>query len=107
MTRTVERDLPAFLAKLFNTKQTLHSKEEWQHIGDRKLGTYHVDVEGQPVKVSARFELEPDGDGSKYSITFSCKANIPMVGKKVEKFIIGQTEEGAVKELDYLKNSLG
>ena len=34
MTREVERELPKFLAKLFNTKQVLHVKETWQPEGD-------------------------------------------------------------------------
>jgi hypothetical protein len=107
MTREVERELPKFLAKLFNPVQTLEFTEKWQNKGDIKEGTYTVVVVGQPVTVSAKFKLKPTSNGGcEYTIEHSAKANIPLVGGKVEKFIVNQTGEGVDKEIAYLKEQL-
>ena len=106
MRRIVSRDLPAFLAKLFNPKQTLMLEETWLKDGDNWKGKYVVTVEGQPVTVSADFTLSSNGSGSCYKISHKAKANIPLVGGKVEKFILANTEDGATKELEYAKQRL-
>jgi len=107
MTREVERDLPAFLAKIFNPCQTVEMVEEWKRAGDRYLGDLDFDVIGQPVTIKARFELKPKGEGCEYSITYTPKAKIPVIGKKVEKFILSQTEDGVLAELEYAEQKLG
>jgi hypothetical protein len=56
--------------------------------------------------LNAKFKLKPVDGGSEYSIDYSCKAKIPLVGGKVEAFILGQTEEGMRKEMDYLNARL-
>lgn len=107
MTRRVKQDLPAVLAKMFNTEQEMQMTETWRWDQDGYTGDYKVTVEGQPVVVSAQFSLKPDGDGSVYSISHSAKAKIPLVGGKVEKFILGQTTDGAMAELNFAKAQLG
>ena len=107
MTREVERDLPAFLAKLFNPCQTVEMVEEWEKKGEKYLGHLDFDIVGQPVVITANFDLKPKGDGCVYSISYSPKAKIPMIGKKVEKFILSQTEDGVLKELEYAGARLG
>jgi len=102
LARTIKQDLPAVLAKLFGSENRMVMTENWEAIGNSWMGDYAVDVEGQPVKLRARFKLKPTPEGCEYSIDYSCKANIPLVGGKVEAFILGQTEEGMRKEMDYL-----
>jgi len=106
LARTIKRDLPAFLAKLFGSENRMVMTENWESIGNSWMGDYIVEVEGQPVKLSAKFKLKPTSEGCEYSIDYRCKANIPLVGGKVEAFILGQTEEGMRKEMDYLKARL-
>ena len=107
MRREVKQDLPAFLAKMFNPQQVLHLKEEWQQIGDNYIGKGVYDVEGQPVTVNTDMTLKSDGDGSVYTISYKVSAKIPVVGKKVEKFIQGNCEEGTKKELEFAAERLG
>ena len=107
LTRTVKKDLPKFLAKLFGDENTMTMVESWEDIGANKIGSYAVEVAGQPVTLSANFTLKPNSEGCEYEITYAAKAKIPMVGKKVEAFILGQTEEGMRQEMDYLKETLG
>ncbi|HEY9035975.1 MAG TPA: DUF2505 domain-containing protein [Pseudomonadales bacterium] len=107
MTREVKRDLPAFLAKLFNPIQTMSMTEEWQRKDDGFSGHYRIEVHGQPVTIDAQFGLKPGKKGCIYTIEFSCKARIPLVGRKVEQFIAEQAKEGVSKEMAYLKKQLG
>ncbi|WP_372863818.1 DUF2505 domain-containing protein [Spongiibacter sp.] len=107
MSREVTRELPSVLAKVFNPKQTLKFREEWQADGDGWSGTINITVDGQPVTLSADMSLQPKGEGCEYRVSHRCKARIPLVGGKVEKFVLSQTDEGAIQELDYLKNALG
>lgn len=106
LARTIKRDLPAVLAKLFGSENRMIMTENWEAIGNSWIGHYAVEVEGQPVQLSAKFKLKPIEEGCEYSVDYSCKAKIPLVGGKVEAFILGQTEEGMRKEMDYLSGRL-
>jgi len=106
LSRTIKRDLPAVLAKLFGAENRMVMTEKWEDIGKNKIGSYVVDVQGQPVTLSAKFKLKSTDQGCEYTIDFSCKAKIPLLGGKVEDFILGQTEDGMHKEMDYLASKL-
>lgn len=106
MRREVKQDLPAFLAKLFKPQQFISMKEEWQQIGESYIGKGEFVVEGQPVTVKTEMTIKPKGKGCVYSITHKPKAQIPMVGGKVEKYIQGNCEDGSRKELEYIARHL-
>ncbi|WP_372809792.1 DUF2505 domain-containing protein [Litorivivens sp.] len=106
MKRVVTRDLPAFLAKLFNPQQTINMTETWRRDGDAWEGDFEMVVEGQPVTIGGKFTLKPSKKGCVYSVSHTCKAKIPLVGGKVEKFVLGQTGDGAVAELEFAERSL-
>lgn len=107
LVREVSRDLPRVLAKLFDAVQVTDMVETWQPDGEGWRGTWELDVRGQPVTVAASFQLEPTSTGSRYTVSHSVKAKIPLVGKQVEKYILGQTASGATDELAYLTDYLG
>jgi len=106
LARTIQRDLPAMLAKLFGAENRMVMTEHWESVGSSWMGHYHVEVEGQPVTLSAKFKLKPAASGCEYSIDYQAKAKIPLVGGKVEDFILSQTEAGMRKEMDYLQKLL-
>lgn len=107
LVREVSRDLPRVLAKLFDAVQVTDMVETWQPDGESWCGTWELDVRGQPVTVAASFQLEPTSTGSRYTVSHSARAKIPLVGKQVEKYILGQTASGATDELVYLRDYLG
>jgi hypothetical protein len=107
LVREVSRDLPRVLAKLFDAVQVTDMVETWQPDGEGWRGTWELDVRGQPVTVAASFQLEPTSTGSRYTVSHSARAKIPLVGKQVEKYILGQTASGATDELVYLRDYLG
>lgn len=106
MRREVKRDLPSFLAKVFNPQQVINLTEEWQQIGDNYKGKGVFTVEGQPVTVKTDMQLIADGDSSVFSISYSAKAKIPMIGGKVEKFIHGNCVDGTQKEMEFTAERL-
>ncbi|MCC7516188.1 MAG: DUF2505 domain-containing protein [Pseudomonadales bacterium] len=107
LTRTVKRDLPKVLAAMFSAENTISMQEQWESVGSTYMGSYTADVKGQPVTLSAKFKLKPTDDGGcDYSIDYQCKASIPLVGKKVEEFIISQTAGGLEQEIAWLKKRL-
>lgn len=107
LSRKLERDLPRFLAKMFDPVQTVQMTETWQSDGDDGYtGDYTFVIEGQPVSIGATFKLYPTDDGCCYVINHRVKAKVPVVGKQIEKFIHGQAKEGCVEELDYAQQCL-
>lgn len=101
--RTIRRDLPSILAKMFNPENRTIMTESWKSKGEGFDGSYEIEVKGQPVTLFAKFKLENNKKGSLFTIDHSCKARIPLVGKHVEKFVVGQIADGFNKEMDILE----
>ncbi|MEH6593799.1 MAG: DUF2505 domain-containing protein, partial [Halioglobus sp.] len=106
LTREVSRDLPKILAKVFDSVQVMDMTEEWAPEGEGWRGKWTIAVQGQPVTISANFELLPTRTGCRYTVSHSAKAKIPLVGSRVEKYILGQTADGARDELEYANKHL-
>lgn len=108
MNRRVRRDLPSLIAKVLKPESDLAFEEVWSAAGDdgARTGTLAMEVVGQPIRVSAKFELVPSGKGCVYRIKHTCKSSVPLVGGAVEKFALGQVESGCADELDYLATYL-
>jgi hypothetical protein len=106
LTREVSRDLPKLLARVFDPVQVMDMTEHWHCDGEGWRGNWTIEVRGQPVTISATFELVPTRAGSRYTVAHSVKAKIPLVGRQVEKYILGQTARGASDELEYASTYL-
>ncbi|MBD2858996.1 DUF2505 domain-containing protein [Spongiibacter sp. KMU-158] len=106
MNRELERELPAILAKVFNARQTMRFEESWERSGDGWQGKVNIQAEGQPIVITADYSLVPKGKGCEYTATHYCKAKIPLIGGKIEKFVLSLTDGDAEKELQYLADAL-
>ena len=107
MKRRVKRDLPALVAKVMPSEADLAFEETWGADDDGvRSGTLTMEALGQPVKMTADFELAPSGKGSIYRITHVCKCSVPLIGGTVAKFAQGQVEEGCAAEFAYLVDYL-
>jgi len=107
LTRKVEQDLPRFFAKVFDPVQTIHMTETWQPDDSGGFaGEYTFVIEGQPISISATFELFPADNGCCYVIDHRVKAKVPVIGGRIEKYIQGQAAEGCVSELECAQQSL-
>ena len=106
MNRELERELPSVLAKVFNARQVMEFEESWQRAGDEWLGKVKIQAQGQPIVITADYKLVPTEGGCEYSATHYCKAKIPLIGGKIEKFVLSLTDGDAEKELQYLADAL-
>jgi hypothetical protein len=104
--REVRRELPGVLAGLFDPVNVMDMTEKWQADGEGWSGDWTMEVRGQPVTLFGRFELAPTGSGCCYSVSHRASVKIPFLAGKIEKFILGQTVQGADDELEYLRNHL-
>lgn len=104
--RETVTDLPAFLQKILGSEQHYSLTETWQADGDGWCGNMNVHFEDQPFDIRAKFELQPTKTGCVYKLSPRAKANIPLIGKKVEKFILEQFHRDAESELDYTQDFL-
>jgi hypothetical protein len=104
--REIERDLPAFLARLFNPVSVLDMTENWRLSDDRWSGDWTMRIRSQPVTIFGSFELVPTAEGCCYRVSHRAKANIPLIGGRVEAFVLEQTDQGAADELAYLGDYL-
>jgi len=107
MTRRVRRELPGVLARVMSPESDLVFEETWSAEEDgRRTGTLTMDAVGQPVRMTATFELAPSGKGCVYRITHKCKSGVPLIGGIVEKFAQEQVEAGCADEFRYLVDYL-
>ncbi len=106
ITRKVEQDLPVFLAKIFSPSQTVNQSECWKRYGEKYVGNYDIQIQGQPVEVHSSFKLEPSESGCEYSVDHNVCVKIPVIGKKVGKYVQTQTEDGILRQLEHAKEKL-
>lgn len=104
MNRRVKRDLPSLVAKVLKPEADLVFEEAWSAPaeGGARTGTLAMEALGQPVRMTAAFELAPSGKGCVYRIQHKCKSGVPLVGGVIEKFALGEIESGCADELAYL-----
>ena len=106
MKRRVRRELNAVISKVLNPESDLEFDEHWSTDGERHSGRYTMQIVGKPISVGAEFELVPQGKGCVYRIRHKAQVRVPLIGGIVEKFVLGQTEQGCADELDYLADFL-
>lgn len=108
MRRRVKRDLPGLVAKVLASEAELVFEEVWSpaDAGGKRTGTLAMDAAGQPVRMTASFELVPSGKGCVYRIAHKCKSSVPLIGLAVEKFALSQIESGCAAEFAYAVKEL-
>jgi hypothetical protein len=106
MKRRIRRELSGLISKVLSPESDFVIEERWSAEGKGYSGTLTLEVVGKPVTVTAPFELMPEGKGCVYSIQHTAKVRVPLIGGTIEKFVIGQTEEGCADELEYLADYL-
>ena len=106
MKRRLHRELNAVISKVLNPESDIELEERWLVDKDKRTGTFTLQIVGKPITVTAEFELVPEGKGCVYRIQHQAKVRVPIIGGVVEKFVIGQTEQGCADELDYLADYL-
>src|SRR5262249_22721853 len=96
MKRRVRRAMPGLVAKVLSPEADLVFEEVWSapDDGGTRSGTLSMEALGQPVEMTATFELAPSGKGCIYRITHKCKSSVPLIGGAVEKIAQGPIQSG-------------
>ena len=100
--RYVYRDYPKAFKGLFPEKQYMINKEYTERDGSGYTGNYVCDVQKAPVLVEAEYTITPKGDGCELRALHQVTVKIPLIGKKVEKYVIGETKTQYEDQLHYL-----
>lgn len=101
-----ELDLPQFLKRLFNPLQVVEITEEWQSTGLNFVGKAVYDAGVLPVSMETETIVQDTEEGCAVSIHFFIKVNMPIIGKRVEKFIVSNFVAGADKAFGFLADYL-
>jgi hypothetical protein len=106
--RDIERNLPGFMKKLFSATSHLIDLQNWDISGPTKTSDWTVQIEGQKrVELRGRQSLAPSaGGGCDYIEAFTASVNIPLVGGRVEKYIVGETEAAIRQQIEFLRKNL-
>lgn len=92
--RVVEIDLPGFAKRVMKPTNTVTTTDDWQRQADGTCtGEQLVETEGAPVKISATTRLEPDGDGTLYSVKIQLDVKVPLIGGKLANWAKGSVSE--------------
>lgn len=83
-------ELPGFAKKLIPANTTVVQIYDWTgpDAAGAWTGTWSADVKGAPVSIGGTTELRPDGGGSVHRFAGQVKANVPLVGGKLESFAL-------------------
>lgn len=88
----IKRDVPAdvpvpsFAKKFMASTMTVVQRDTWDI--QSKTGQLHIDLRGVPVQVTCEMDLVDDGTGCTLILNFDARANVPLIGKKVERLIL-------------------
>lgn len=107
--REVEQSLPSFMKKLFSGRQRLVDRQAWSREGAAHVSDWTVELgEGKRIQLRGRLTLAPGAAGGcEYVEWFSASASIPLVGGRVEKFVVGETEASIRKQIEFTRGELG
>jgi hypothetical protein len=101
--RYVIRHYPKIFGNLFPQRQLMIHTETWEPDGEGGYkGSYTCDVQDAPVLVEGEMTLRPVGGGCELRTLHTITAKMPIIGKRVEKYILGQTRAQYGDQLHYL-----
>ena len=113
VSRSLKTDrLPAVARKIAGDSMTLLQNQHWDRSTTPYRGELRMQLEGLPGHIVTRLQLIDNGDGtSTLRGQGEVLAKIPLLGKQIEKMMIGKVGEGFERSADaireYLQRDLG
>lgn len=94
----VERKIPVKLPgmKKGGATSTVIHTECWNT--KTRHGTVHVELPGMPLTMHCQSVAEDDGDGCVVRYDWEIKSRVPVVGGKIEKFVVADMDKQAEPE---------
>lgn len=97
--RLIDVALPAFAKALFTPTNTVVDVKVWDAAA--KTGRFTVDVKNVPTRVGGTVRLVPTDTGCDYIVDVQVSCKVPLIGKKLETFVAGQTRKALEDEHAY------
>lgn len=91
--------LPGPLRSLAGTGQVTQV-EKWETISDERCAATWSSESALPGKAWGTFEVVPDGDGARYTVTATVEVKVPLVGGKIAKEAEAQVVKLVEAEMD-------
>lgn len=105
--RDVKRNLPSFAKRIFKPVNHVEEVQAWKVTGDTMSCVANIDVIGtNAVTIREEWTLAPDGDGCDFAHTAIVKASYPLIGKRIEKYVIGQMESSIKDQVEFTRAEL-
>ena len=89
--------VPGFAKKFLPGEMTVEQEDVWD-IATR-TGTIHIDIHGAPVTVSAKMRLIDGAEGGENHVSWTIDCNVPLVGKKVARFVADDIQAKSPEDL--------
>ena len=107
--RDVERNLPSFMKKVFSPTNHIIDLQRWTTTGADRWAEWTVEIQEQKrVHLKGRLTLSAaPGGGCDYNETFTAEVNMPLIGGRVAKYVLGETEAAIRRQLEFMKTDLG
>lgn len=101
--RTVPVNISGPLQAAVGDSQRVRQTERWSGEAGGPYSA-EVDVEpiGMPAKMHGETTLHPDGDGCRCEATMEATCAIPLMGGKIEKLMIGDSDRKIADEFAYI-----
>ena len=100
--RKEKAELPAMMKKVLGDEQIIKTQQEWSETEESFDNVSTSTIDGAPIKIKATQSLYNLEEGSEISVELKVKANIPLVGKKVEAMVATKIRDELIREFDYL-----
>lgn len=105
--REVPLDVPGALKTFLGSWTTVLQNEEWIEGEDGQyLNEIEINSEGVPALITGTMTLTPTGEGCINEVVMEIDCRIPLVGRKLEKFVAESTEEQLDAEYEFIQEYL-
>ena len=86
--------IPSFAKKIVGDTIQLVQREEWSG----HQASFQLAIPGKPGHLRGSIVVEPDGDGTVERVSGEAKANLPLVGGKIEKLLVDMITQSLERE---------
>lgn len=105
--REVPLDVPAALKTLLGSWTIVIQNEEWVEGEDGEyLNELEINSEGVPAIITGSMTLVPTDQGCVNEVVMEIDCGIPLVGRKLERFVADSTEEQLEAEYEFIQEYL-
>ena len=98
-------DAPGALKKFLGEWNGFDQSESWTGTpGERYEGNLEFKIHGVPAKLTGTCVLTQEGAETHNNVTVKIECGIPLVGKKLAKFLADNCEDSIAQEYEFIKS---